>query len=149
MPTIVFGSDHAGLGLKNVLKEHLAGRFEILDVGAHSLESCDYPIIAGALAAEVLRQKTLGILICGSGIGVSITANRFEGIRAALCANEYMARMSRMHNDANVLCMGERIIGVDLAKAIADAFLATGFEGGRHQRRVDLIDRQAPGLIPS
>jgi ribose 5-phosphate isomerase B len=142
MRTIVFGSDHAGFGLKNVLMEHLAGRFEIIDVGTHSLESCDYPVMAGKLAAEVLHRKATGILICGSGIGVSITANRFEGIRAALCTNEYMARMSRMHNDANVLCMGERIIGVDLAKAITDAFLGTEFEGGRHQRRVDLIDRQ-------
>jgi len=149
MRTVVFGSDHAGFTLKNILKEHLAGRFEILDVGAHSLESCDYPVMAGRLAAEVLGRKALGILICGSGIGVSITANRFEGIRAALCANEYMARMSRLHNDANVLCLGERIIGVDLAKAIADAFLGTEFEGGRHQRRVDLIDRQAPGHQPS
>lgn len=148
MRTIVFGSDHAGFGLKNVLKEHLVGRFEIIDVGAHSLESCDYPNIAGKLAAEVLSRKAIGILICGSGIGVSITANRFEGIRAALCANEYMARMSRMHNDANVLCMGERIIGVDLAKAIADAFLDTEFEGGRHQRRVNLIDQQTPSHQP-
>jgi ribose 5-phosphate isomerase B len=142
MRTIVFGSDHAGFGLKNILMDHLAGRFEIIDVGTHSLESCDYPEIAGKLAAAVLTRQAAGILICGSGIGVSITANRFEGIRAALCANEYMARMSRMHNDANVLCMGERIIGVDLAKAITDAFLGTEFEGGRHQRRVDLIDRQ-------
>jgi ribose 5-phosphate isomerase B len=142
MRTIVFGSDHAGLGLKNILQEHLAGRFTCIDVGTHSLESCDYPNIAGKLATEVLGLKATGILICGSGIGMSITANRFEGIRAALCANEYMARMSRMHNDANVLCMGERIIGVDLAKAITDAFLGTEFEGGRHQRRVDLIDQQ-------
>ena len=142
MNTIVFGSDHAGLGLKNILMEHLAGRCEAVDVGTHSLESCDYPLIAGKLAGEVLSRGALGILICGSGIGVSITANRFPGIRAALCANEYMARMSRMHNDANVLCLGERIIGVDLAKAIVDAFLNTPFEGGRHQRRVDLIDAQ-------
>jgi ribose 5-phosphate isomerase B len=142
MRTIVFGSDHAGFGLKDILLKHLAGRFETVDVGAHSLESCDYPVMAGKLAVEVLSRNATGILICGSGIGVSITANRFEGIRAALCANEYMARMSRMHNDANVLCMGERIIGVDLAKAITDAFLETDFEGGRHQRRVDLIDRQ-------
>jgi ribose 5-phosphate isomerase B len=140
MRTIVFGSDHAGFGLKNILMEHLGQNFNIVDVGTHSLESCDYPEIAGKLAEEVLGQNALGILICGSGIGVSITANRFAGIRAALCANEYMARMSRMHNDANVLCMGERIIGVDLAKAIADAFLNTPFEGGRHQRRIDLID---------
>ena len=144
MRTIVFGSDHAGFGLKNILMEHLVGRFKTIDVGTHSLESCDYPNIAGKLAEKVLNLEATGILICGSGIGVSITANRFEGIRAALCANEYMARMSRMHNDANVLCMGERIIGVDLAKAIADAFLDTEFEGGRHQRRVNLIDRQTP-----
>lgn len=140
MRTIVFGSDHAGFGLKNILKEHLNGRCEVVDVGAYSLDSCDYPHVAGKLAQEVLTRKAQGILICGSGIGVSITANRFTGIRAALCANEYMARMSRMHNDANVLCLGERIIGVDLAKAIADAFLDTPFEGGRHQRRIDLID---------
>ncbi|WP_028576105.1 ribose 5-phosphate isomerase B [Desulfomicrobium escambiense] len=140
MRTIVFGSDHAGFGLKNILMEHLKDRCQAVDVGTHSLDSCDYPLIAGSLAREVLNRQALGILICGSGIGVSMAANRFSGIRAALCANEYMARMSRMHNDANVLCMGERIIGVDLAKAITDAFLATDFEGGRHQRRVDLID---------
>lgn len=140
MRTIVFGSDHAGFGLKNILMEHLKDRCQAVDVGTHSLDSCDYPLIAGNLAREVLNRQALGILICGSGIGVSMAANRFSGIRAALCANEYMARMSRMHNDANVLCMGERIIGVDLAKAITDAFLATDFEGGRHQRRVDLID---------
>jgi ribose 5-phosphate isomerase B len=142
MRTIVFGSDHAGFGLKNILIEHLAGRFTIIDVGTHSLENCDYPKIAGKLAIEVLDRTATGILICGSGIGMSITANRFKSIRAALCANEYMARMSRMHNDANVLCMGERIIGVDLAKAITDAFLGAEFEGGRHQRRVNLIDPQ-------
>ena len=148
MHTIIFGSDHAGFGLKNVLMDHLKDRFEAVDVGTHSLDSCDYPLVAGRLAEEVLKRKALGILICGSGLGVSMAANRFTGIRAALCANEYMARMSRMHNDANVLCMGERIIGVDLAKSIADAFLETGFEGGRHQRRVDLIDTLAPTLQP-
>lgn len=142
MPTVIFGSDHAGFALKSLLMNHCAERCTTVDVGTHSLESCDYPLIAGKLAGEVLSRGSLGILICGSGIGVSITANRFPGIRAALCANEYMARMSRMHNDANVLCMGERIIGVDLAKAIVDAFLDTAFEGGRHQRRVDLIDIQ-------
>ena len=148
MRTIVFGSDHAGFGLKNILMEHLKGRCEAIDVGTHSLDSCDYPLVAGRLAAEVVGRQAMGILICGSGIGVSMAANRFAGVRAALCANEYMARMSRMHNDANVLCMGERIIGVDLAKAIADAFLETGFEGGRHQRRVDLIDTLAPSHQP-
>lgn len=148
MSLIVFGSDHAGLTLKSVLVEHLRGRFTTHDVGTHTLDSCDYPEIAVRLATEVLTRGALGILICGSGIGMSITANRFAGIRAALCANEYMARMSRMHNDANVLCLGERILGVDLAKAITDAFLDTRFEGGRHQRRVDLIDRQPPSTQP-
>jgi len=148
MSLIVFGSDHAGLALKSVLMEHLQGRFATHDVGTHTLDSCDYPEIAVRLATEVLTRGALGILICGSGIGMSITANRFAGIRAALCTNEYMARMSRMHNDANVLCLGERILGVDLAKAITDAFLDTRFEGGRHQRRVDLIDRQAPSTQP-
>ncbi len=141
MALLVFGSDHAGYHLKNTLTAHLQGRgFEIVDVGTHSLESCDYPVIAARLAEKVLAENALGVLICGSGIGVSITANRFQGIRAALCTNEYMARMSRMHNDANVLCLGERIIGVDLAKGILDAFLATPFEGERHLRRVNLID---------
>ncbi len=142
MTPLVFGSDHAGFNLKSILKEHLGTGREIVDVGTHSPDSCDYPEIAAKLARMVLERRALGILICGSGIGVSITANRFPGIRAALCSNEHMARMSRIHNDANVLCLGERIIGVDLAKAIATAFLEAGFEGGRHQRRVDLIDAQ-------
>ena len=141
MALLVFGSDHAGFHLKQTLTEHLQGRgFEIVDVGTHTLDSCDYPAIAAKLAEKVLAEKALGVLICGSGIGVSMTANRFHGIRAALCTNEYMARMSRMHNDANVLCLGERIIGVDLAKGILDAFLATSFEGDRHLRRINLID---------
>lgn len=137
---IIFGSDHAGLGLKETLVTHLSGRFEIHDVGTYSRESCDYPNIALELTRLVLAEDALGVLICGSGIGMSIIANRVPGIRAALCGNEHMARMSRRHNDANVLCLGERIIGPDLAAAILDAFLDTSFEGGRHQRRVDLID---------
>lgn len=140
MNTLILGSDHAGFTLKSVLKEHLQAHFEIIDVGAHCLESCDYPVVAASLGAEVLGRRALGILICGSGIGVCMAANKMPGIRAALCVNEYMARMSRQHNDANVLCLGERIIGVDLAKAIADAFLAASFEGERHQRRVDLLE---------
>lgn len=142
MTPIVFGSDHAGFNLKAALIAHIADSHEIVDVGVHSADSCDYPLIAAQLARLVLERQALGILICGSGIGVSITANRFPGIRAALCTNEHMARMSRVHNDANVLCLGERIIGVDLAKAITTAFLGAEFEGGRHQRRVDLIDAQ-------
>lgn len=137
---IILGSDHAGLGLKQMLAAHVSGRFEIHDVGAFSRESCDYPRIARELTRLVLAEKALGILICGSGIGMSMAANRVKGIRAALCANEHMARMSRQHNGANVLCLGERIIGPDLARAITDVFLDTDFDGGRHQRRIDLID---------
>ncbi|NLW82587.1 MAG: ribose 5-phosphate isomerase B [Desulfovibrionales bacterium] len=144
MGVIIFGADHAGLGLKRILMDHVSGQFEVVDAGTHSQESCDYPRIAEKLVAEVLSRNSRGVLICGSGIGMSMAANRFAGIRAALCTNEYMARMSRMHNNANVLCLGERIIGVDLAKAILDAFLTAEFQEGRHQRRVDLMDSLLP-----
>ena len=137
---IIFGSDHAGLGLKKELMAYLQPGYEIIDVGTKDTTSCDYPVYAHKLCQEVLSKQTLGILICGSGIGMSITANRHPGIRAALCLNEYMARMARMHNDANVLCLGDRIIGVELAKSIVDAFLETNFEGGRHLRRIELIE---------
>lgn len=142
MERVVFGADHAGVGLKTILAKYLDSRFEVLDIGTHSLESCDYPVIAQRLALTVLEKNCLGILICGSGIGMSIAANKVCGIRAALCVNEYMAKMSRIHNDANVLCLGERVVGIDLAKAIMDSFLAAVFEGGRHQRRIDLFEGQ-------
>jgi ribose 5-phosphate isomerase B len=137
---IIFGSDHAGFGLKKELMAYLQPEYEIIDVGVGDTTSCDYPVYAHKLCKEVLSRQTSGILICGSGIGMSITANRHPGIRAALCLNEYMARMARMHNDANVLCLGDRIIGVELAKSIVDAFLETNFEGGRHLRRIELIE---------
>ncbi|NCC24665.1 MAG: ribose 5-phosphate isomerase B [Deltaproteobacteria bacterium] len=146
---LVFASDHAGAPLKEKLKEHVQGRgFVFLDVGVHGCESCDYPIYAKALAREVLAGKGLGVLICGTGLGMSMTANRFPGIRAALCLNEYMARMARQHNDSNVLCLGDRVVGVDLAVSILDVFLGTPFEGGRHARRVALIepDQTVPTL---
>lgn len=141
MPSLVLGSDHAGFALKQSLFGYLETKHDLLDVGTHSLESCDYPRIASTLAQEVISRQALGILICGSGIGVSMAANRYPGIRAALCTNEYMARMSREHNDANVLCLGGRIVGEDLAKAIVDAFLSASFAGGRHQGRVDLLGK--------
>lgn len=138
---VVFGSDHAGIELKKFLIDRLGSGYKIIDVGPAEKTSCDYPVYARELCSKVLELDCLGVLICGSGIGMSVTANRIRGIRAALCLNEYMARMSRLHNDANVLCLGERIVGVDLAGSIMDAFLAESFEGGRHQRRVDLIDQ--------
>ncbi len=146
--TIVFGSDHAGLMLKKALMDHLGPDWNKLDVGPLEYKSCDYPQYAAKVCSLVLVHGCPGILICGSGIGMSMAANRFQGIRAALCANEYMARMSRMHNNANILCMGERVIGVDLAKSIMDVFLQSSFEGGRHQKRVELLEELGKEPLP-
>jgi ribose 5-phosphate isomerase B len=136
---IVLGSDHAGFALKNLLKAHMQSLgHHVDDVGTHSQTSCDYPDIAAAVAKKVQAG--------GSGVGMSMAANRFPGVRAALCTNEYLARMSRLHNNANVLCLGERIIGPDLAKAIAEVFVSTAFEGGRHLRRVEAIEQLSTTL---
>jgi ribose 5-phosphate isomerase B len=139
---IIIGSDHAGFPLKEMLKEHLSLRGGVVleDVGAFSEQSCDYPAYAAQVCRRVLQGAGRGVLVCGTGMGMSMAANRFRGIRAALCTNELLARMSRRHNDANVLCLGHRIVGQDLAKAILEAFLEEEFEGGRHQRRVELLD---------
>ena len=143
----VIGSDHGGLELKSFLADCLAKRgLAVEDVGCHSSGSCDYPNFAKDVAQKVLDEgpsQTIGILVCGTGLGMSMTANRIPGIRAALCTNEYMARMARAHNDANVLCLGERVMGKGLAEAVLDAFLATEFEGGRHLRRIQAIEPDA------
>ena len=142
---VIVGSDHGGLELKEFLKDVLGKRgVAVEDVGCHSSSSCDYPDFAKDLAKKVLDEGapgTLGILVCGTGLGMSMTANRIPGIRAAVCTSEYMARMARAHNDANVLCLGERVIGKGLAESILDAFLATEFEGGRHLRRIQAIEQ--------
>ncbi|QLA16954.1 ribose 5-phosphate isomerase B [Desulfolutivibrio sulfoxidireducens] len=139
--TVVIGSDHAGVALKKLLSDHLAAQgYDVVDVGPADTKSVDYPIFAARACDAVLAQNALGILICGTGLGMSMTANRRPGIRAALCANEFMARMARLHNDANILCLGERVLGQGLALAIADAFFTTDFEGGRHKRRLDLME---------
>jgi len=138
---IALGADHAGFPLKEKIKEFLQSKgYEVIDMGTHSTESVHYPDFAKKVALAVQRgEADRGILICGTGIGMSITANKFKGIRAALCTNEYMARMSRRHNDANVLCLGERVLGVELALSIVEAWLEEEFEGGRHEVRVKLI----------
>jgi ribose-5-phosphate isomerase (EC 5.3.1.6) len=138
---IAIGSDHAGFRLKEKIKEFLLSKgYEVLDFGTNSTELTHYPIFAKEVARAVQRKEAdFGILICGSGIGMSITANKFKGIRAALCLNEYMARMSRRHNNANVLCLGDRVLGEDLALSIVSAWLSEEFEGGRHQKRLELI----------
>jgi len=135
---VAIASDHAGYEMKTALKEEISSLgYGVLDLGTDSPDSVDYPDFAHALAEAVTQGKAgQGVLVCGSGIGVGITANRHPGIRAALCHNAETARLSRQHNNANVLAMGERIIGVDVARECLRAFLETEFEGGRHARRV-------------
>ena len=139
---IAIGSDHGGFEYKEKIIEYLQARnIEYVDVGTHTKEACDYPIIARNVAELVVSgQVDRGILIWGTGIGVSIAANKVRGIRAALCGDTYSARVSRAYNNANILCLGERVIGEHLALDIVDVWLKSGFEGGRHKRRVDLIE---------
>ena len=139
---LVIGGDHAGTDLKKVLKEHLEGQgTEIIDVGTHSHESVDYPDFAHAVAEGVSNGSAdLGILICGSGNGVNMAANKHSGVRSALAWNPEIAALARQHNDANVLALPARSITGKEAEAIVDAFLKAHFEGGRHQRRVEKIE---------
>ena len=140
MPEIVIGSDHGGFKLKNIIIAHLKELgFEIKDKGCYSEESCDYPVIAKDVAEEVLNSGNKGILICGTGIGMSIAANRYKGIRASHCTDTYTARLTRMHNDSNILCLGERITGSGLALDIVDIWLKSEFEGGRHLKRINMF----------
>ncbi len=138
---IVIGSDHGGYSLKNKIIEHLKKQdIEIIDLGCYSAESCDYPVIAKEAAKKVLETGCRGILVCGTGIGMSIAANRFKGIRASHCTDTFTARMTRMHNDSNILCLGERITGSGLALDITDIWIKTEFEGGRHTKRIDMLE---------
>jgi len=137
--TVAMACDHAGWQMKAELKDALAKRgIEVLDLGTDGPESVDYPDFADALAAAIRDGRAQrGVLICGSGIGISIAANRHRGIRAALCSDATLARLSREHNDANVLALGARVVGIEIAKDCLAAFLDTPFEGGeRHSRRV-------------
>ncbi len=138
---VIIASDHAGLELRrelvNVLKEL---RAEVDDVGPTTNASVDYPDFAKQVCRSVVAgDYTFGVLVCGTGIGMSIVANKYRGVRAAVCTTEFEARMARAHNDANVLCLGQRVVGAGLARSIVEAFVATPFEGGRHQKRLDKI----------
>jgi ribose 5-phosphate isomerase B len=135
---VIAGSDHAGLALRaEAVKVARGAGLEVEDLGPFSGESVDYPDYARQVADAVASGRArLGILVCGTGIGMSIAANKVRGVRAAHCASEFEARMARAHNDANVLCIGERVVGLGLGGAIVKAFLETPFEGGRHARRV-------------
>lgn len=139
---IYIGSDHAGFQLKKIIIDYIINNFEIevIDKGAYSENSCDYPDYAIEVCKEIQNTpNSAGILICGTGIGMSIVANKFENIRAALCTNSTMAKFARLHNNSNVLCLGSRIIGPETAKDIVQQFINTNFEGGRHQKRLEKI----------
>ena len=137
---IHIGCDHAALDLKNIIIRQLEERgLTVTDHGTYTPESCDYPDIAHDVAQAVEKENGTGILLCGTGIGMSMAANHHKSIRAALCTTELHAKFARRHNDANILCLGARMTGVELAKAIVEAFLTTNFEGGRHKRRIDKI----------
>ena len=139
---IAIGSDHGGYEYKEQIVSHLKEKgYECVDVGTYSTDSCDYPVIARAVTTKITTGEVdRGILICGTGIGMSIAANKVKGIRAALCGDTFSARASRAHNNSNVLCLGERVIGINLAMDIVDIWLESKFEGGRHQRRVDMME---------
>lgn len=141
---VIIGADSAGYHLKEQIKEKLiADGYIVEDMGADSDASCHYPVFGGAVARAVAAadRDTCGLLICGTGVGMSMVANKYKGIRAACCSDTFSARMTRAHNDANILCFGARVVGYGLACDLVDAFLSAPFEGGRHQTRVDMITK--------
>jgi len=144
-PTVAVAADHAGFELKNLLRDELKAQgYAVLDLGTNGPESVDYPDFGRAIGEAVATGKAVfGIAVCGSGIGISIAANRISGCRAALCHDATSARLCRQHNDANVLALGARLIGVETARDCMNTFLATAFEGGRHARRVAKLGQTA------
>lgn len=144
---IAIGSDHAGFELRKAIIQHLQSKgLEVMDFGTHSPESTHYPIYAQIVGRTVASgEADFGILVCGTGVGIGISANKVPGIRAATVSDTYSARMARAHNNANVLALGARVVGVGLATDIVDTWLAQDFEGGRHQIRVDLISQIEAG----
>ncbi|MDO4600435.1 MAG: ribose 5-phosphate isomerase B [[Ruminococcus] gnavus] len=138
---IGIGNDHSALELKAEIIEFLKEKgHEVVDFGTDSSESCDYPKYGEAVGRAVAAKEVdCGILICGTGLGISLAANKVKGVRAAVCSEPFTAKMSRAHNNCNVLAFGARVVGAELAKMIVDVWLNTEFEGGRHQRRVDMI----------
>jgi len=138
---LAIACDHGGFFLKKAIKEAYGGKYEWIDLGTDSSESCNYAEFGHAMGETIAAGRAeRGIIICGSGIGISIAANRHKAVRAALCGNSTMARLSRAHNDANVLALGARITGLAVALDCVDAFMATAFEGGRHEERIRKLD---------
>lgn len=139
---MIIGSDHAGLNLKNKLIQFIKNKgIDIDDAGTYTADSCDYPVIAKLVANKIASgEYSRGILVCGTGIGMSIAANKIKGVRAAVVSDTCSAKMSRLHNDSNILCLGERIVGEELAKDITEIWMNTEFLGERHLRRINLIE---------
>ena len=139
---IAIGSDHGGFDYKaSIIKALQVKGYDVVDMGTYSPESCAYPIIAKKVARAVAKGDVeKGILVCGTGIGMSMAANKVKGIRAAVCGDTFSARATRAHNNANILCLGQRVVGEGLALDIVDIWLTTKFEGGRHERRVNMIE---------
>ena len=138
---IAMGNDHAAVDMKNIIKSYLEEKgYEVINFGTDTTESVDYPLYGEMVANAVVSGKAeLGIAICGTGVGISIACNKVNGVRAVCCSEPYSAKLSRIHNNSNVLCFGARVIGPELAKMIVDEWLAAEFIGGRHQKRVDII----------
>lgn len=139
---IAIGSDHAGYELKDFLKKHMEEKgLVVTDLGGHAPEAIDYPLVGQRVAAGVVAgEYDLGVLICGTGVGISIAANKVRGVRAVVCSEPYSAVMARRHNNSNILALGARVVGTELAAMILDQWLAAEFEGGRHARRVGLME---------
>jgi len=144
---IAIGNDHGGVELKRHLVEYLTGKgYEVIDLGAQTTESCNYPVFGQKVGqAVVAGEADYGVLICGTGIGISIAANKVDGVRCALCSEPVSARLAREHNNANIVAMGARTIGPVMAEGILDVFLNTGFQGGRHATRVGMFERIEKG----
>ena len=138
---LAIGNDHVAVEMKKEIKAHLESKgIEVVDVGVHTAESCNYPVLGYKVARLVADgQVDGGVLICGTGVGISLAANKVKGIRACVCSDPYTAKLSKMHNNTNIIAFGARVVGVELAKMIVDEWLNAEFEGGRHQKRVDML----------
>lgn len=138
---IAIGNDHSAVEMKNEIKKYIEEKgYEVINFGTDTEESCDYPLYGEKVGRAVVNgEADLGILICGTGVGISLAANKVKGVRAVVCSEPYSAKLSKMHNNTNILAFGARVVGIELAKMIVDEWLNAKFEGGRHERRVNLI----------
>lgn len=146
---LAIGSDHVGYPLKLHIIKYLQDKgHEIIDCGTHSTERCNYPVYGQQVALKVVNKEVdFGILICGTGVGISLAANKVDGIRAVVCSESYSAALSRSHNNANIVAFGARVVGEAVAEQIVDAFLETNYEGGRHQVRIDMLSQIEKGVV--